>query len=51
MVINKLQEKLKMGVIEPYHGFYENRWYLVKKDIPKKYRFVNVTVELNRVTI
>ena len=46
-----LQEKLKMGVIEPCHGPYRNPWYLVKKTTPGKYRLVNVVVELNRVTI
>lgn len=50
-VIDMLQEKLKMGVIKPYLGSYHNPWYIVKKTIPRKYRFVNVAVELNRVTI
>ncbi len=46
-----LQEKLKMGVIEPCHGPYQNPWYFVKKSTPGKYRLVNIAVELNRVTI
>ena len=50
-VIDMLQERLKMGVIEPCHGPYRNPWYLVKKSTPGKYRLVNVAVELNRVTI
>ncbi len=50
-VIDMLQERLKMGVIEHYHGPYRNPWYLVKKSTPGKYRLVNVAVELNRVTV
>ena len=50
-VIDMLQERLKMGVIEPCHGPYRNPWYLVKKTTPGKYRLVNVAVELNRVTV
>ena len=46
-----LQERLKMGVIEPFHGPYRNSWYLMKKTTPEKYRLVNVVVELNRVII
>ncbi len=49
--IDMLQERLKMGVIEPCHGPYQNPWYLVKKSTPRKYRLVNVAVELNRITI
>ena len=51
MVIDILQERLKMGVIEPSHGAYQNPWYLVKKSTSGKYRLVNVIVELNRVTV
>ena len=50
-VIDMLQERLKMGVIEPCYDPYQNPWYLVKKSAPEKYRLVNVAVELNRVTI
>lgn len=50
-VIDMLQERLKMGIIEPCHGPYWNPWYLVKKITPGKYRLVNVAVELNRVTV
>ncbi len=46
-VIDMLQERLKMGVIEPCHGPYRNPWYLVKKTTPGKYRLVNVVVKLN----
>lgn len=46
-----LQERLKIGVIEPCYGPYRNPWYLIKKTIPGKYRLVNVAVELNRVTV
>ncbi len=46
-----LQERLKMGVIEPCHGPYQNPQYLVKKSTQGKYRLVNFAVELNRVTI
>lgn len=46
-----LQERLKIGVIEPCHGPYRNPWYLVKKSTPGKYRLVNVVVELNQVTV
>ena len=35
-VIDMLQERLKMGVIEPFHGSYRNPWYLVKKSTPGK---------------
>ncbi len=50
-VIDMLQERLKMRVIEPCHGPYRNPWYLVKKSTLGKYRPVNVAVEPNRVTI
>ena len=40
-----------MGVIEPSYGLYQNSWYLVKKSISKKYRFINIAVKLNQVTI
>lgn len=40
-----------MGVIESCHGTYHNLWYLAKKSTPKKYWFMNVAVELNRVII
>ena len=46
-IIDMLQERLKMGVIEPCHGPYRNLWYLVQKSTLGKYRLVNVAVELN----
>ncbi len=51
MIIDMLQQRLKMGVIEPCHGPYRNLWYLVKKSTPGKYWFVNIIVELHRVTV
>ena len=51
IVIDMLQERLKIGVIEHCHGPYRNLWYLVKKSTPRKYCLVNIAVELNRVTI
>lgn len=51
IVIDMLQERLKMEVIEPCHGPCRHLWYLVKKSTPGKYRLVNVAVELNRVTV
>ncbi len=30
-VIDMLQERLKMRVIEPFYGPYRNLWYLIKK--------------------
>lgn len=36
-VIDILQQRLKMGVIELYHGPYRNLWYLVKKTTQGKY--------------
>lgn len=42
---------MKIGVIEPYHDPYQNPSYLVKKSTLGKYRFINVTVELNWVII
>ena len=42
---------MKIGVIEPCYGPYQNLWYLVKKSISGKYRLINVAIELNRVTI
>ena len=50
-VIDMLQERLKMGVIKPCHGLYQNPWYLVKKNTPGKNRLINVVVELNWVTV
>ena len=50
-IIDLLQERLKIGVIEACNGPYRNPWYLVKKNTPGKYRLVNVAVELNRVTV
>lgn len=46
-----LQKRLKMGVIKPYHSFYQNLYYLVKKSISGKYWLVNVVVELNQVIV
>ncbi len=46
-IIDMLQERLKMRVIEHCRGPYQNPWYLVKKSIPGKYRLVNLAVELN----
>lgn len=43
-VIDMLQERPKMGVIEPCHALYQNPWYMVKKSTPGKYRLVNVAV-------
>lgn len=50
-IINMLQERLKINVIEPCHGPYRNLWQLIQKSTPDKYRLVNVAVELNRVTV
>ncbi len=50
-IIGMLQETLKIGVIEPFHGLYRNPWYLVKKSTLEKYRLVNVVVELKQVTV
>ena len=30
-IIDMLKKWLKMGIIEPYYGLYQNPWYLVKK--------------------
>lgn len=43
-VIDMLQERPKMGVIEPCHALYQKPWYMVKKSTPGKYRLVNVAV-------
>lgn len=51
MVINILQERLKIGVIKPSHGLYQNLWYLVKKSTPEKYQLVIIIVELIHSTI
>lgn len=50
-VINMLQERLKMEVIEPCHNLYHNPWYLVTESTLRKYQLVNIVVELNRVTV
>lgn len=50
-VIDMLQKRLKMGVIEPCHGPYWNFWYLVKKTTSRKFWLVNVAIELNQVTV
>ena len=50
-VIDMLKERLRIDIIEPCYGLYQNLWYLVKKSQPGKYGLVNVAVELNRVTI
>ena len=42
-----LQERLKIGTIEPYHDSYQNPWYLVQKLILGKYKFVNIAIELH----
>lgn len=36
-IIDILQKRLKIGVIEPYHRPYRNLWYLVKKSSSGKY--------------
>ena len=46
-----LQERLKMVVIESSYDLYQNLWYLIKKNLPVKYRLVNVVVKLKRVTV
>ena len=50
-VIDILQGRLRIGVIEPCHGPYQNPWDLFKKRTPGKYWLVNVAVELNRFTV
>lgn len=44
-----LHEILKMRVIELYHNFHQNPQYLVKKNAPRKYQLVNLTMELNQI--
>ena len=50
-IIDILQKRLKIGVIELCHGLYQNLWYLVKKSTPEKYWLINIIVELNRIII
>lgn len=50
-VINKLQNRLKIGIIELCHGCYQNSYYLIKKITSGQYQLVNIAFELNRVTI
>lgn len=45
------QEQLKMRVIELYYGPYQNPGYLVKKGTLRKYRFFDIAVEFNQITI
>ena len=47
MVIDMLQKRLKMGIIEPCQGSHQNPQYLIKKNTPGKYWLVNVAVEFN----
>ena len=47
-----LKERLKSRVFEYKYGPYWNPWFLVKKgEGTKKYRIINVTMEVNKVTI
>lgn len=50
-VINTLQERIKIEVIEPFYNLYRNFWYLVKKNTPSKYWLINIALELNRITV
>lgn len=49
-IINMLQDKIKIIVIEHCYGLSQNSKYLVKKSTYAKYRLVNVVVKPNKVT-
>ena len=49
--ISILKQHLRMGVIKPCYGLYQNSWYFVKKNKPGKYQLVNTAIEINQVTL
>ena len=50
-VIKLVNDRIKKGVLEFYHGPYRNPFFLVGKKKPGEYRLVNAAMNYNRVTI
>ena len=50
IVDEMLRDRLRHGTLEPCHGPYRNYWFIVEKK-DKKYRLINSTTKMNKVTI
>ena len=46
-----LREQLARGTLEYYKSLYRNLWFLIRKKDSKKYRLINIAININRVTI
>ncbi len=50
-VAEMIKNRIKDDVLKLCYEFYRNSWFLVKKKKKKKYRLINVVLEMNRVII
>ncbi len=50
-MIEILKDRVKKGMLKPNYNPYRNPWFLVKKKEKGKYRLINITIKINRVTI
>lgn len=51
IVTEMLQEYFNWRTLKLCHGPYKNSWFLVKKKKKDKYKLINVTLDMNKVTI
>ncbi len=50
-MIEMLKDRIKKDIFKPNYNPYRNPWFLVKKKEKSKYRLINTTIKINRVTI
>ena len=50
-MIEILKDRVKKDILKPNDGLYRNPWFLIKKKKKGKYRLINITIKINRVTI
>ena len=50
-MIEILKNRVEKGVFKSSYNPYRNPWFLVKKKKKGKYRLINTTMEINRVTV
>src|SRR6266498_286730 len=50
-MIEMLKNRVEKDIFKPNYNPYRNPWFLIKKKEKGKYRLINITIEINRVTI
>ena len=50
-MIEMLKNRVEKGIFKLSYGPYRNPWFLIKKKEKGKYRLINTTIKINRVTI